>query len=83
MLRRPGVLLSLILGPFAVMFLFGLGYTGYRAPFVTEIVVPADSNFPSDPEYYADLAPGRLDVGTSATMRQPPSSGCATARSTS
>ena len=37
-LRRPGVLLSLILGPFLVMFLFGLGYSGYRAPFVTEIV---------------------------------------------
>ncbi len=61
-LRRPGVLLSLILGPFLVMFLFGLGYSGYRAPFVTEIVVPADSNFPTDPEDYAELAPGRLDV---------------------
>ena len=44
-LRRPGVLLSLILGPFLVMFLFGLGYSGYRAPFATEIVVPADSDF--------------------------------------
>jgi ABC-2 type transport system permease protein len=61
-LRRPGVLLSLILGPFLVMFLFGLGYSGYRAPFVTEIVVPADSNFPTDPEDYAEWAPGRLDV---------------------
>jgi ABC-2 type transport system permease protein len=61
-LRRPGVLLSLVLGPFLVMFLFGLGYSGYRAPFVTEIVVPADSNFPTDPEDYAELAPGRLDV---------------------
>ena len=61
-LRRPGVLLSLILGPFLVMFLFGLGYSGYRAPFVTEIVVPADSNFPQAPDDYAELAPGRLDV---------------------
>ena len=60
--RRPGVLLTLVLGPFLVMFLFGLGYSGYRAPFVTEIVVPADSNFPTDPEAYAELAPGRLDV---------------------
>ena len=32
LLRRPGVVLSLILGPFLVMFLFGLGYSGYRAP---------------------------------------------------
>jgi ABC-2 type transport system permease protein len=61
-LRRPGVLLSLILGPFGVMLVFGLGYSGSRSPFVTEIVVPEGSGFPTDPEYYADLAPGRLDV---------------------
>jgi ABC-2 type transport system permease protein len=61
-LRRPGVLLSLVLGPFLIMFLFGLGYTGYRAPFATEIVVPADSTFTRSPEDYAELAPGRLDV---------------------
>lgn len=61
-LRRPGVLLSLILGPFVIMFLFGLGYSGYRAPFATEIVIPEGANLPNDPGYYADLAPGRLDV---------------------
>jgi ABC-2 type transport system permease protein len=61
-IRRPGVLASLILGPFVIMFIFGLGYSGYRDPFATEIVLPADSSFPRDPEYYADLAPGRLDV---------------------
>ena len=60
--RRPGVLLSLVLGPFLVMFLFGLGYSGYRAPFATEIVVPADSDFSRSPEDYEDLAPGRLEV---------------------
>ena len=72
-LRRPGVLLSLILGPFLVMFLFGLGYSGYRAPFVTEVVVPANSNFTTDPEDYAELAPGRLDVrnvGTDAAAAE-------------
>ena len=61
-LRRPGVLASLILGPFVIMFVFGLGYSGYRDPFRTEIVIPPDSQFPQDPQYYADLAPGRLDV---------------------
>jgi ABC-2 type transport system permease protein len=67
--RRPGVLLSLVLGPFLIMFLFGLGYSGYRAPFATEIVIPATSDLPSDPQYYEDLAPGRItvhDVGTDA-----------------
>jgi ABC-2 type transport system permease protein len=61
-MRRPGVLLSLILGPFLIMFIFGLGYSGYRDPFVTEVVLPPDSQLPRDPEYYAGLAPGRLDV---------------------
>jgi ABC-2 type transport system permease protein len=61
-LRRPGVLASLILGPFVIMFVFGLGYSGYRDPFTTDIVLPAGNEFPRDPQYYADLAPGRLDV---------------------
>ena len=68
-IRRPGVLLSAVVGPFAVMLIFGLGYTGHRAPFVTEIIIPEGTNLPRDPEYYADLAPGRLvvqDVGTDA-----------------
>ena len=61
-LRRPGVLLSLIVGPFLIMFIFGLGYSGYREPFATEIVIPEGGSLPRDPEYYAELAPGRLDV---------------------
>ena len=61
-IRRPGALLSLILGPFLVMALFGLGYSGYRAPFATEIVVPAESDFSRAAEDYEDLAPGRIQV---------------------
>lgn len=61
-IRRPGVLLSLVLGPFLIMFLFGLGYSGYRAPFAAEIVLPATSDLPDDPAYYENLAPGRIDV---------------------
>ena len=61
-IRRPGVVLSLILGPFLIMFLFGLGYTGFRPPFDTEIVVPTDSDFSRSAEDYESLAPGRLKV---------------------
>jgi ABC-2 type transport system permease protein len=61
-LRRPGVLFSLIVGPFAIMFIFGLGYSGYREPFLTEIVIPEGNELPRDPAYYEDLAPGRLEV---------------------
>ena len=71
--RRPGVLLSTIIGPFLVMLIFGLGYSGYRAPFATEIVIPEGTDLPRDPEYYAELAPGRLDVeeiGTDAAAAE-------------
>ena len=61
-IRRPGVLASLILGPFLIMFLFGLGYSGYRAPFATEIVVPPESGFSRSAEEYESLAPGRLKI---------------------
>ncbi len=60
--RRPGVLASLVLGPFLIMLLFGLGYTGARAPFRTEIVLPANTSLPQDPDFYEGLAPGRIDV---------------------
>jgi ABC-2 type transport system permease protein len=60
--RRPGVLLSLVLGPFFIMLLFGIGYTGARSPFRTEIVVPQGSQLPRDQEFYEDLAPGRIEV---------------------
>jgi ABC-2 type transport system permease protein len=67
--RRPGALASLILGPFLIMFLFGLGYTGVRPPFRTEIVIPEGVALPREADYYADLAPGRLDVHEISTDR--------------
>ncbi len=72
-IRRPGVLFTTIIGPFAVMLVFGLGYSGYRAPFTTEIVIPEGVGLPSDPEYYAQLAPGRLvveEIGTDAAAAE-------------
>jgi ABC-2 type transport system permease protein len=44
------------------MFIFGLGYSGARSPFDTAVVLPENAAFPREPEYYAELAPGRLDV---------------------
>ena len=61
-LRRPGMLFALVLGPFLVMLLFGLGYTGQRQPFATEVVIPAESSLPRDAAFYQELAPGRIQV---------------------
>ena len=61
-MRRPGVLFSVVVGPFAILLLFGLGTSGFRDPFATEIVVPAGSDLPRDPAYYEDLVAGRLEI---------------------
>ncbi len=61
-LRRPGVLASLILGPFGIMLIFGLGYTGARQPFDTDIVIPKGVSLPTDPAKYQQLGQGRIRV---------------------
>ena len=69
-LRRPGMLFALVLGPFLIMLVFGIGYTGARQPLATEIVIPAGSNLPRDAEFYSELAPGRIQVTNVTDDRQ-------------
>ena len=54
--RRPGAFFSLILGPFLVMAIFGIGYSGVRRPLDTLLVIPPESGLPQDAQYYANLA---------------------------
>src|SRR5262245_3566032 len=60
--RRPGALISLVLGPFLIMAVFGLGYSGERRPLETVVVIPHDSGLPTDPDSYQQLAGGGLHV---------------------
>ena len=50
--RRPGALFSLIFGPFLIMGLFGIGYSGQYRPLATVLVVPSSANLPRDPNFY-------------------------------
>ena len=50
--RRPGALFSLIFGPFLVMGVFGLGYSGQYRPLNTVLVVPSSANLPRDVNFY-------------------------------
>jgi ABC-2 type transport system permease protein len=61
-IRRPGAILSLILGPFLIMTVFGLGYSGVRRPLETVIVAPASSQLPRDVATYQDLAGPALHI---------------------
>ncbi len=57
---------SLILGPFLILALFGLGYQGVRAPVHALLVIPSESGLPTDPASYAGVADGLIvdSVGT-------------------
>ncbi len=60
--RRPGAILSLVLGPFLIMAVFGLGYSGVKKPLETVIVVPPTSGLPNDVVTYQELAGGGLHI---------------------
>jgi ABC-2 type transport system permease protein len=60
--RRPGAVLSLVFGPFLIMAVFGLGYTGVHRPLDTLLVIPANLQLPQDSGYYADIAGPGLNV---------------------
>ncbi|MEA2520047.1 MAG: type transport system permease protein [Chloroflexota bacterium] len=55
-IRRPGALVSLVLGPFVIMALFGLGYSGFRRPLDTIVVIPSQTTLPSDTATYQNVA---------------------------
>ncbi len=61
-IRRPGAILSLILGPFLIMALFGAGYSGYRRPLETVIVIPPQSGLPTDMDSYKEISGSGLDL---------------------
>jgi ABC-2 type transport system permease protein len=60
--RRPAAFVSLVLGPFLIMAVFGVGYTGVRRALDTVIVVPADMPLPREIEYYEGLGGGAINV---------------------
>lgn len=60
--RRPGALLSLVLGPFLIMAIFGLGYSGFRRQLDTLVVIPPQSGLPTDKETYARVGGEGLKI---------------------
>ena len=60
--RRPGAIVSLVLGPFLIMAIFGLGFNGIRRPLETIVVVPSDSQLPTNVADYQQLAGPALHV---------------------
>jgi ABC-2 type transport system permease protein len=61
-IRRPGALLSLVLGPFLIMAVFGFGYNGTLRPLQTIVVIPPGSGLPTDVATYQNLAIGGVNI---------------------
>ena len=60
--RRPGALASLVVGPFLIMAIFGYGYRGAYRPLDTMIVVPPGSAAPADAASYQAMAGGGMRI---------------------
>ncbi|HJT64702.1 MAG TPA: ABC transporter permease [Candidatus Limnocylindria bacterium] len=68
--RRPGALLSLVAGPFLVMLLFGLGFSGFAPPKQAVLVIPDGVGLPTDAAAYADIASGIVVVEVVADAQE-------------
>jgi len=60
-IRRPGAIFSLLLGPFIIMAFFGVGYVG-RQPLQVIVVVPENSTLPHDTGFYQKLGGNGLNI---------------------
>ncbi len=61
-LRRPGAIVSLLVGPFLILLAFGLSYNGIRRPLEAVVVVPPSSGLPTDVGSYSQYQTPGLDV---------------------
>lgn len=53
--RRPGAVLSLVLGPFLILAVFGLGYHGVKQDLSAVLVADPSLGLPTDPGQYEDF----------------------------
>ncbi len=60
--RRPGAVLSLVLGPFLILAVFGFGYQGVHTPLETIVVTDPKLGLPDTPAGYNDLDARGLTV---------------------
>jgi ABC-2 type transport system permease protein len=60
--RQPRLVLSLILGPFLILLLFGIGYQGETSTLSGIIVVPQQGGYSQNKEDYQKLVGGQLQI---------------------
>jgi ABC-2 type transport system permease protein len=60
--RQPRLILSLILGPFLILLLFGIGYRGENPNLRAIVIVPETGNFSRDAQEYTELVGGQVNI---------------------
>lgn len=60
--RQPRLVLSLILGPFLILLLFGIGYQGETNSLSALVVVPEGGPYSQDAKVYQEMTGGQLNV---------------------
>jgi ABC-2 type transport system permease protein len=70
--RRPGAIVSLILGPFLIMAVFAFGYQGFRRPLQVAVVIPEESGLPADAGAYEALVGTGLELASVTTGEDAP-----------
>ena len=62
--RQPRLILALILGPFLILLLFGIGYVGETGKLSAIVVVPKEGDYSRDPAEYARLTSDQLNIAS-------------------
>jgi ABC-2 type transport system permease protein len=60
--RQPRLILALILGPFLILLLFGIGYVGTSGKLTAIVVVPKEGDYSRDPAEYVRLTGDQLTI---------------------
>jgi ABC-2 type transport system permease protein len=68
--RQPRLILSLILGPFLILFLFGIGYKGEETTLSGIFVLPKQGGYSTNIADYQKLVGGQLQIKSVTTNLQ-------------
>ncbi len=69
-LRQPRLVLTLVVGPFLILLLFGVGYRSTAPPLVTTFVVPDEGDFAEEIEARLDELGNDIEVEEITTDRE-------------
>jgi ABC-2 type transport system permease protein len=71
LIRQPFLLLAMVLGPFLILLVFGIGHSASQPPLKTILVIPQNIEVTRDVAYWRDRLNGPLEVIAVTANQQP------------